>query len=315
MISARPDTPRLDVVLCVDHGFTLPLAVTLASLERVSGAASTAHVLHPGLPASSRQRVEQGLTRVRVDWIDVDDAQVRGAHHSTFLSSASLYRLLIADLLPDRLDRVLYLDADTVLLESPSSLAAQDLEGYALGAVREAQSPWAAGPLGPPWRELGLDPASPYFNSGVMLIDLGRWRELEVGSRCLELLRRVRPRWGDQDALNTVLEQDWLELPRRWNLQSADARGEAAAWALWPDDVERALGDPAVVHYTDRDKPWHAGTRHPLAPQWYAHLDRTAWAGWRPALPRRGIVDRWGRAALRALRELRARRAAPVLPR
>src|SRR5262249_37676478 len=75
----------------------------------------------------------------------------------------------------------------------------------------------------------------------------------------------------------------WIELPRRWNLQTADAAERGIAWAFWREDVERAIADPAMLHYTEVDKPWNAGTRHPYAARWYEALDLTAWSGWRPA--------------------------------
>lgn len=299
------------VLLCVDHGFTVPLAVCLASLDAAGSGPVVAHVAHPGIAADVRARIAQPLRRVHVVWHRVDLAPLRGAHHSVFLSPASLYRLLLASVLPAELDRVVYLDADTVVRAPLDDLFDEPLGGRILAAVREAQSPWAAGPLGPPWRELGLDPATPYFNSGVLVVDLAAWRRHRVGERCLDLLREQRPRWGDQDALNTVVGGAWHELPRRYNLQTADVRGDAAAWALWPGDVQDAVARPAVVHFTERDKPWHPGSQHPLASLWFEQLDTTAWAGWRPAPPARSWTDPL-RAAVREARGRRDRRRTAI---
>lgn len=306
---------RLAVVMCVDRAFVLPLAVALASVDAaVRPDTVTVYVLHPGIAPETRRRVTDPLSAVRVEWISVEESLVSRAHFSVFLSAASLYRLLLGDLLPDDVERVLYLDADVVLAGSPLPLIRTDLDGKTIAAVRESQSPWAAGPLGPSWRELGLQPGSPYFNSGMMLVDVARWRQREIGRRTLEILRTSAPRWGDQDALNAVLEGDWQELPRRWNLQSAELRGESASWALWRDDVEAAIADPAVIHFTERDKPWDPGTAHPLAPVWYSHLDRTDWRGWRPTPLRQPGWERWARAAVRAARTYSTGRRASALP-
>lgn len=306
---------QIHVVMCVDHGFVVPLAVALASLDGVSRAdAVKVHVLHPGIDARTRQRVVSGLSAIDVSWVAIDDGAVHGAHYSDFLSSASLYRLLLGDLLPPAIERVIYLDADTLIVNSLAALYQADLDKNAIGAIRDADSPWAAGTLGTSWRELGLAPSSHYFNSGVLLIDIARWRQEEVGTRCLKLLRQFRLRWGDQDALNTVLAGMWLELPRRWNLQTPELSGYSPGWALWRSEVEAALSDPAVIHYTGRDKPWHPATKHPRADEWLSWLDRTAWSGWRPTAPREIPFEDLARRAVRWARRWRARRHPGGLP-
>jgi lipopolysaccharide biosynthesis glycosyltransferase len=276
----------IQVAACVDRGFTVPLAAALASLDEASGEDSVVvHVLHPGLSETIRDRVTAGLSAIDVEWHTVDDRAVAGAFYSTRLTSASLYRLLLGRLLPADVTRVLYLDADVVVRSSLAPVYASDLKGHVVGAVRDAGSPWAASSYGPDWRQLGLAPESAYFNSGVLLIDLERWREETVGERCLQLLRSGNPRWGDQDALNVVLQGRWIELERRWNLQTADIGDYSVAWAHWASDIEAANNDPAVIHYTEHDKPWIGGSQHPLAAEWFQALDQTAWAGWRPRPP------------------------------
>jgi lipopolysaccharide biosynthesis glycosyltransferase len=305
---------RMHLAMCVDHGFALPLAVSLVSMETSTTAPVRVDVLHPGLPEATMRKVTAPLSRVEVVWRQVDDQAVGGAFFTDGLSSATLYRLLLGDVLDPGTVRVLYLDADTLVLDSLAELYSTDLLGHTVAAVRDAPSPWAAGPVGTPWRELGLTPSSPHMNAGVLLIDLERWRAERVGARGLEILRTLRPRWGDQDALNTVLEGRWLELPRRWNLQTQDLIGDSHAWALWPDDVGEAVARPAVVHITGLDKPWKVGSAHPMTEQWFTWLDRTAWSGWRPTAPRQRLPEVWARSAVRSARAWRERHATPALP-
>lgn len=135
---------------------------------------------------------------------------------------------------------------------------------------------------------------------------LDGWRSAEVSQRCFDLLRRTTPRWGDQDALNATLRGHWKELPRRWNLQTLDVEGTGLAWALWREDVEEALADPAVIHYTDRPKPWYAECRHPRRSLWYEVLAETAWGDWQPDGRSRPLYRRAGSRAKSAWRVLTA---------
>ncbi|WP_261164878.1 glycosyltransferase [Microbacterium sp. Marseille-Q6965] len=298
---------RRHIAMCVDRDFALPLAVALASIDASPGAEDiTVHILQPGLPADVRARVQAGVARATVSWITVDEARLRGAHYTTSLSIAALYRLLLDELLPDEVERVLYLDADTVVEDALDEVFAADLRGGVLGAVRDANTPWAATMNGSPWRQLGLDPGGLYFNSGVLLIDRTAWRDADVGSRCLRLLRRSPLRWGDQDALNGIVGPGWTELPLRWNVQTSQYRGDCAGWALWPDEVARAIEHPGVIHFTETAKPWHHGSEHPAAARWERWLERTAWAGWRSLPIRDPAAVRAARRLLAALRRARA---------
>lgn len=66
------------------------------------------------------------------------------------------------------------------------------------------------------WEELGLDPDEPYFNSGGMVVDLERWRALNVGPRVLEYLQKYRNTLnvrGNQEGFNAVLAGLWTPMP------------------------------------------------------------------------------------------------------
>jgi lipopolysaccharide biosynthesis glycosyltransferase len=294
------------VAMCIDCSFAVPLAACLASVDAFCFDRETiVHVVHSGFDEELRMKVSRGLDNISINWIEANDQTLSGAHYSVFLSRASLYRLLLGDLLPDDIERVVYLDADTVVGQSLGPLADFALDDRMIvGAVSDAQAPWAAGPLGPPWQLLGLNPSSKYFNSGVLLIDLARWRQERVGRECIDLLRKVTPRWGDQDALNTILEGRWQELPRRYNVQSADTRRDSIAWALWKDEVQEAVANPAIVHYTEGAKPWLKGSQHAEADRWFHWLDQTTWTGWRPTEERPAA---WKTGARHAFRFLRSR--------
>lgn len=265
----------IHVSMAVNDGYELPLTVALTSLAIAHEPGECAvSILHGGLARGARYRIErQAGVGLSIEWIPVDERRLAGAHAPAFLTTASLYRLLLPTVLEAR-DRTIYLDADLVVLESLAELWDADLGRHAVAAVRDAASPWAAGPAGTNWRHTGMAPDSPYFNSGVMVLALERWRRERLAESALELLRRVETPWGDQCAINVVAEGRWLELARRWNVQTADADGRGLAWALWRESVEEALADPAIVHFNERAKPWAPGPLHPLAHTWFHFLDR-----------------------------------------
>jgi lipopolysaccharide biosynthesis glycosyltransferase len=290
---------KIQVSLAADAGYKRQLAVTLSSLAAASEPDQCAvTVLHQQIPAPDRDRITKSVaSRLELTWVSVDRDALSGLHYPPWLTSATLVRLILPRLLPG-VDRTIYLDSDIVVLRPLTELWEQDLGDALVGAVRDASMPWAAGPIGTHWRDLGLPPETPYFNAGVLLVPLATWRSQDLTSAALELLRHKRLQYADQDALNGVIAGRWLELPRRWNLQTFDWDGQGFAWATARAEVESALADPAIIHYTSPGRPWWSGSPHPKADLWFEYLDQTPWSGWRPAAKR----TRWREAAFRAKR-------------
>ena len=187
------------------------------------------------------------------------------------------YRLVLPELLVDE-DRVLYLDADTLVVRPLEELWHIDLEDAALGAVRNVVEPVHC------WRgpSLGLADMSEYFNSGVLLLDLGRVRAGDLMGRAREVACRAGDRllWPDQDALNVAFSGRWKPIHPRWNCMNS-----LRVWRLWAEEalgadaVAEALSDPAILHFEGPglSKPWHYLSDDPRRRQYRSTMARTAW--------------------------------------
>ena len=106
-----------------------------------------------------------------------DPQSLAGIRHRGRVSHATYFRILAPELLPASLSRVIYLDADVRVASDLSRLWAEPLREHPVLAVRDAGAPLVSSPRGlVNHRELGLAPELGYFNAGVMLLDLARWR-------------------------------------------------------------------------------------------------------------------------------------------
>jgi lipopolysaccharide biosynthesis glycosyltransferase len=130
------------------------------------------------------------------------------------------------------------------------------------------------------WFELGIPGAAAYFNAGVLVMDLDRWRAGDVGTRLTDFLERYgETTWfSDQEALNAVLWDDWQPLDRGWNYITHVVESFLPAPELEPQD-------PGIVHFAGRSKPWVFGTMPMYAEEWYQVLDSTPWKAFRPTAP------------------------------
>lgn len=284
----------ITIALAADAGFAMQLAVVLTSLVAQAEAPVEVYILHDGFDDKLRRRVAAGAMDLKVTWVPVKMGGLHDVEMPSYLGTAALLRLLLPSLLPGSVERVLYLDADVLVRKELDELWATDLGGRSSGAVRDAVIPWAGSPRSLPWRELNMSPKAPYFNSGVLLMDLAAWRERDVAGRAFAALRRQPMLYGDQCGLNAVGPDDILQMDPRWNLQVGHLEPDrSSAWLVERREVlAAALADPAIVHFNTGPlgRPWRSGCAHPWRREWLEVLDRTSWAGWRPSL-KRELVD------------------------
>jgi lipopolysaccharide biosynthesis glycosyltransferase len=281
----------IDLAIAGDAAFTKQVAVTLASISATTSEECRVFVLHDGYSDEVRDRIASSTTdAVQIEWRYAPSADTRAALLPSGWAEATLYRLRLEELLPADVERVIYLDTDLVVLDSLAPLWSSGTAAQTTLAVRSGRTPWICGAGGLPWKELGLAPDLPYFNAGVLVIPLDRWRSAQVGERALELMRRRQIPLGDQGALNAVLAGNWEKIDPRWNLAGGhiDPDGSLAWFTEGVEVMTAAIAHPAVVHFArggSLGRPWQLHCTHPFRDRWFEMLDRTSWAGWRPDPP------------------------------
>lgn len=216
-------------------------------------------------------------------------------------------RILLPELLPS-VDKVLYLDADTVVVDDLTPLWETALAPDLVGAVTNPLYPF----MPPYYRDaLGIARPEDYFNSGVLLMDLDQMRREETATRLREYAIQHPGNWyPDQDAFNVVCQGRRRALHPRWNVQSTIYELKDAELPFPADRTAEARQHPAVVHFIGPFKPWSYLCRHPLQHLYFEHARATPWGApaiegrtWKNrALRRLPLVwiDRWMRAERRA---------------
>lgn len=188
-------------------------------------------LLTPDVTEETRERIRSQVgNRARLNVLDpdmgFDDLPVSTVDEFAYVSKASYLRLLLPRLLPEHVERLLYLDCDIVCVGSLRELFDLDLRGNVLAAARDAHAGKLSDMGGMPGlaQYPDLDPDAPYFNAGVLLIDLPSWLDEGITDQCFEYVRRhaTEARFTDQDALNHTLHGNWLRLPKIWNHMVAE---------------------------------------------------------------------------------------------
>lgn len=175
---------------------------------------------------------------VRVRWVPVERERLRQFRYMGG-DNLTYGRLYLAEAFD--CERLLYLDIDVVATTNVEKVFETDLQGKALGAVFQE----------------GED----FFNAGVLLFDVNKWKEQNVQDQLVEILLK-KPNYHDQDALNHVFPVGtWTPLGATWNLCNTTTPG-------------------SILHYRTHIKPWESlDEKFNL---FYYYLDMTRYQGWRP---------------------------------
>ncbi|MGH3265961.1 MAG: glycosyltransferase family 8 protein [Trebonia sp.] len=279
--------PEHNFAFAAQGRYSLPLAASVGSLlEYLNRDGRPVHLWVLDLQAEpgTRERVQRVVRRsgrpgVRLDWLQLREADVRQLPTVGHLAPATYARLLLPAIMPPEIDAVVYLDSDLVVQRDLSTLTDLDLGGAAIGAVQD----FAVELVGSPRsgiRDLRVKPADDrYFNAGVLLMGLGVWRSEDLAERVFAFAQAHAPlQHSDQDALNAVIS-DWHELGPEWNVQSmihwldgaADSDLIARLRRLRPMLLESAC----VIHFSGPSKPWDPWYRNPDAGVWTRALRRS----------------------------------------
>ncbi|MBR6487119.1 MAG: glycosyltransferase family 8 protein, partial [Lachnospiraceae bacterium] len=194
----------------------------------------------------------------------------------------SYFKLFIDRLLPDLDDRLIYIDCDTVVEGDINELTRIDMQGAPVGMVQDSLVTSVK-------TSVGIDDRDRYYNSGVILIDMKRWKELNCSGRLFEHIRDVRT-YGtvDQDVLNVVLHDEIVTLPVRYNLQPIHMDYTYSQYSrvyrhkepyYSEGEIAAALKDPGILHFLRYvgESPWHKDNVHPYTPYFDRYLAMSPW--------------------------------------
>lgn len=277
----------MDILYTVDSNFLPQLATGICSICKTckNDDAINFHVIQSGVSKSEQERLASFCSSLHASIAfypvgnllrEFDDVDTGG------WSEIIMARLLMGRILPPTINRVLYLDGDTLVCASIDGIWNTDLQGNILGAVVE--------PTIDPRRKtaLGLKPSDPYINSGVLLVDLASWRENNIESLILDYCEKNSAILfaSDQDAINVVLKDRIRYLPPSCNFCNT--------FYLYPyrairkmtrrqdyyseDEFERIIAQPVIIHFLGEDRPWREGSTHRFRDEFEYYLELTPYA-------------------------------------
>ncbi len=289
------DNEPIVMVCAADDDYAMPLTVTICSvLANLSTNCTVAiFIIDGGMRKYNKRKIIDSVKsdKVSLKWLKIDDKLLSNMLISRHITLASYYRILIPNLLSNQYKKAIYLDSDLIVKGNLELLWNIDIEENYLLAVPDIDVPHVSSPKGlRNYQQLGIPSDAKYFNAGVLVINLDKWRSNSTSVKVIQYIEQNKEhvRWHDQDGLNAVLPGKWGELDLKWN-QSPKIY-EYSSWKDSPfseslyNDI---LHNPYIVHFSSSGKPWKLGCRHPAKSLFFEYIDMTAWSGWRLSLWRR----------------------------
>ena len=243
---------RLAIVLIADQAYTEQLAVTMKSIMYHNKSVDF-YIINQGIMPDWFRKIRRIVKMLggNVYSIPFDMGKISSQLEASSSNSLMPYaKYFIADLV-DR-EKVLYLDSDTLVNGPLKSILSTDLEGFPVAAVKDIDGS---------------------FNTGVLLIDAVKWRDLSISTKCLELHANLENEQLESETsknvhrvLNQIFKDNWLELDKRFNVQVG--HDIVAFYSNWQDHFYMK-DSPLIIHYTTYRKPWNSSTSYRYREKWW----------------------------------------------
>lgn len=260
----------IDVIFSSDDTYAQYLGVTLCSIfeNKESANKINIYVIDGGILKDNKKKLEilENKYGFKISYISINKDYFKDLYISDHISHATYYRILIPTLFKEKVKKILYLDCDLIVQCDLSELFEKDVSNYYVGAVEDSTSETK--------EVLGLNSSDPYFNAGVLLINIEKWNNSDLVVQTFKFIRENpdKIKFWDQDALNYILKNKWLTLDKRFNFFAADVKKEIKYSNL--SELKNC-----IIHFSGNIKPWNFAYNGFGKALYQEYLKKTPWRG------------------------------------
>lgn len=266
----------ITLMMVCDNHLIVMLGALLKSIEKshYTSEPITIYIINDNINKKNIRKIQETVSNslIHIVWKTMDEVLPRGLKlplHKTALPKSIYARLFIHRVVPVSVKKIIYLDSDMLLIKDISKLWHMPMGDYVIGAVQDkmkvVSSAWGAIKN---YRVLGLAPDTKYFNAGLLLINLEKWRLMNAAGSIMDIINDNIDyvTFTDQYGLNVLFVNNWLELEAHWNSYSMD-------------EIE----DPSLIHFIGVKpiyKTYHYN--HSYYKKFYDILKETPWRDFSP---------------------------------
>lgn len=260
----------MNILVTLNSSYIGPLCVMLKSLMISNSKESfDIYVVHSSLTDSDFKLIDNHIdpSRVKVHAIRLADDVLADAPILKRTSKETYYRLLLLDYLPDDVDRILYIDPDTVVINDLSPFYNIDFKGKSIAAAGHTYK--------------GIETLNRirfkfegnvrYFNAGIVMFNTEKMRQNMNTQDIFDYIEKNK-HWlfvADQDVLNGFFANDAIVVDEcLYNLDEKTV----LRYKKFIDD-EWIKKHTVIVHFNGKFKPWKPGYEGVLRHFYYDFLN------------------------------------------
>lgn len=273
--NSKTETENIDIVFSSDDNYVQHCCAAIVSILLNSDASAyfRFYILDGGISKENKKKLLE-LKSIRdfsVQFIDMTKFDFSMfPMNRKYISIATYYRLLLLEILPEYVNKVIYLDCDIIVEQDIKILWDYDINDYLAGVVEDEGSISQL-------KRLELPSKNNYFNAGVVVFNIEKLKKFNFKEKCINYYNNNKDKISlqDQDILNGVLNGLCKYFPLNWNTNSRLFFNNELEHHFTDDEAISAIKKPAILHYTDKVKPWQKNCIHPLKEEYWKYLSYT----------------------------------------
>jgi len=228
----------MNIVVVVDNNYAQYVGVMLTSMfeNTADSKKLKVFVIYNELSDQNKINLREVVNKYHSQIIFINEQDdYKNYHEGSYVSKTAYLKINIPNYLSEKEEYALYLDGDIIINCDILEFEKFDIDAYYIAAVNDDNVYLAS--------EVGKS-IEQYFNSGVMKINLQKWREENISEKVYEYIISPMNKKNtvDQDPLNVILGDNWLKLNRAYNFMPVN---------------HTSIKEPKLIHYAYKDKPWH----------------------------------------------------------
>lgn len=277
-----PGDKEMNIVVASDNNYVIHLLTLLVSIaENNKNNEIDFHIFDGGINEGSKTKIEfivQKYNNINIHYYEMSETKLikmLGGRIEKDRSLLAYARIFIPELILD--DRAIYMDVDAIVNKDLSNLYSISLDGKAIAGVIDSN------PISRHYN-VNLSDDDIYINSGMILFDLNKCREIDFTKLCLNFIEQHNGNVDamDQGTINGVLGSKKLIKPIHpkynaftslFQLKSDDIKLIYGLLIFYNDkEIKEACKNPVFVHFTPNmtTRPWVEHCKHPLKKEyWY----------------------------------------------
>jgi len=268
----------MEIVIGPDENYAMPCGVLITSILYTNpGRKIRFHIISEYLSEKTKKLLMEcvkGTESVVVFYrLDPDLMVGFPPLHNSLATYAILF---IANILPAEIEKVLYLDADMIVMDSLEYLWNTDITDYPMaGAISPSHDDIRN------YNRLDYDCEKGYYNIGTHVINLAYWRKNNLLEECFNIIKNnsSKLKQRDQDVLNILLAGNWKIIHSKYNcyINYYFPIENILIRKKFHDEIKSARLNPVILHFINVPKPWHKEYDMPLVKVWMFFKKMSPW--------------------------------------